>query len=1513
MFIYLYRKLFLIPSLLLTSLYAWAQPVASFTPDKLTGCSPVMINFTNNSSNATSFHWDFGNGNTSLGNQVSAFYAQPGIYKVSLIATQNSLHDTTSANIVVYASPTAGLSSSANNLCGKSPIQFTDQSIPNSANITEWFWSFGDGQFSSSQNPLHNYDAEGKFTVYLQVKDGNSCTASITKNNFIDVNQPKADFSTDTIICKIPTTLNFTNQSTGLNLSYQWNLGEGSTSTLSNPQKTYFNYDTIPVTLIVTSGNSGCVDSIKRNIRIGEYKVDYNYTVNCISKNQFTINFTNTSNPIGVTSKWDFGDNSTSSSINTSHTYNATGAYTISLTSTLNNYCKNTMVKTYQSPHAAFTYSNLPCKAPFKADFTNTSTGTALTYFWQFQGGQSSTLENPSHLFSAPPAYQTTSLRVTNTWGCTDADTTELYFPIPYADFSTDTPYTGCAPLTINFYDKSSSYLNNIKKTTWDFGDPLSGNNQSLLSNPNHVYTNTGKYDITLIAENDSGCIDTIIRTEYIKVGTKPSVAQFTTTADTVCYNSTYGFSDNSTYTDPSVQSNYWCWGWYENSSNLLGINGELPTSCPDSGFSDPNLDYSSVPNPLKKFNKYNAYDTTLVNGTLYIDSPSPVSGLYYVHMIVGNDGCYAETKKPVYIRNTMAMPSYIFPSGEFNLNSCSSPYYFGLFNGSSGYDQFNYLKVTNTQTNQVIANVPDHDTAYINLTKAGVYRIDVDVSNIADQCNDMAYKTIVIDSFVSNTIMPKKACINELVKIKDKSISNFGQIVNYFYLFGDGSSVGHNIDSTAHVYEDTGTFVIKTIVTTLITNNTGNGISYCDHERYDTIRVEGIQAEIFAENKNFCPGENIQFSDSSFSSKSVTYRKWYFGDNQTSTVQDPVHSYSDKGTYSVRYSIKNASCADSINLTNYINVVKPIADFSAVKSILCEGDSTKFLNASSPDGLIYHWDFGQGDTANTKHPKATYLTENLYTVELTVMDSDGCKDTVTKVNMIDVAAYPIVDFTVSDTVSDCAPYLASFTDQSTKNIDTWDWTFETNATSTNKNPFHNYTFPGKYDVTLKVTNTNHCSSTLTKSNYITVHGPHGTYIASPDSGCSPLNVLFDLDFYETKYHTWDFGDGSVANNLYADVPDSIYHVYSNKGIITPYVVLLDSNNCSSTLSTGNIFLEDLHANFGLSDSLLCSFSALKIHDSTQHVFPITYNWSFGDNESSTNQNPTHLYTSENSFNVQLIVKSPMGCSDTLSKQIQVFKAPSLLIDTITASFCVPFNAEFNVVSTDPNVTINKLFWKYNADQQDSTYAKFLMTIVGSHSFHLVVQYAGNLCTIDSVITLQALLAPTAQFTFSPEHPSVNTIITLNNESQNASSFLWDYKDNSTGTEISPEHTFTKKGNYDVQLIAANSANCFDTTHTLVNIAKEDFVKVVSGFTPNGDGINDYVKILNGGEVSLVEFTIYNRWGQLVFRSNDINSYWDGTFNGSLQDAGTFVYYVTAKNNKTQQVLTEKGNITLLR
>ncbi len=304
-----------------------------------------------------------------------------------------------------------------------------------------------------------------------------------------------------------------------------------------------------------------------------------------------------------------------------------------------------------------------------------------------------------------------------------------------------------------------------------------------------------------------------------------------------------------------------------------------------------------------------------------------------------------------------------------------------------------------------------------------------------------------------------------------------------------------------------------------------------------------------------------LQISFTDTSTGSPTAWNWNFGDGNTSSEQNPKHTYFAAGNYTVAFTVSNAAGTDTVTRAGYINVKtappKLRADFSASPTSGNAPMRVVFTDASTGSPTSWRWSFGDGTYSTSKNPSHTYSKAGKYTISLTVRNTAG-SIIATKSGYINVGAplkAPVSAFSAS-TTSGYAPIKVTFTDSSANSPTSWRWNFGDGITSTEQNPEHTYSKTGRYTVSLVVRNSIG-SNTATKSRYINVLTPLKVPIASlsasPTSGKAPLRVQFTDRSTESPISwRWSFGDGTYSTSK------NPAHTYSKAG---RYTVTLTTTN----------------------------------------------------------------------------------------------------------------------------------------------------------------------------------------------------------------------------------------------------------------------------------------------------------------------------------------------------------------
>ncbi|HMT30025.1 MAG TPA: PKD domain-containing protein, partial [Bacteroidia bacterium] len=368
-------------------------------------------------------------------------------------------------------------------------------------------WDFGDATtFTGLTSPTHVYAAPGRYGVSMTVYNDLLCTGSYIDS--VDVYPlPLANFTTS-LSCSTSPTIFDANASSVIGdtiTSWLWNFDGLGTATTDIAQFSFQDSGSYDITLIVTTIH-GCSDTIQSAVSVIQSPdFDFVYNEPCFGDASVFTYTSLTLPPPPANLQWDFGDGTLSFLLSPSHIYTTVDTFAVILTvQNPNTLCtttksKNLIVKPL--PDVGF-IANDNCE-DLPLQLTDTSTvqsGTVVAWNWNLGTLGTSTVSNPIITPDQAGTYPVT-LQVTTDKGCTSStNKTITIFSKPDAFFTPDPTY-GSPPLTVNIVNSTTGALS----YSWDFGDGSTGSG----SNPQHMYSDTGIYNIVLIAASAEGCLDT--------------------------------------------------------------------------------------------------------------------------------------------------------------------------------------------------------------------------------------------------------------------------------------------------------------------------------------------------------------------------------------------------------------------------------------------------------------------------------------------------------------------------------------------------------------------------------------------------------------------------------------------------------------------------------------------------------------------------------------------------------------------------------------------------------------------------------------------------------------------------------------------------------------------------------------------------------------------------------------------------------------------------------------------
>ncbi len=1462
-------------------LTASGQLTAKFSADKTGGCGPLVVHFSDQSSGAgagpggpAGYRWDLGNGNSSVIADPVATYTQPGSYTVVLTVQDGGQTSTASAVVTVYQAPTATFAVADPRVCSPAPVTFNATATAGSGAIANYLWDFGDGSTLTvpSATASHVYLPAGVYGVNLTVTDIYGCVATVAQSSVVTVLPALLPSFTSNpqVLCTVNSPVTFTNTSVGPGaLSYQWNFGDGNTSSQASPTYTYGTKGTYTVILTATS-SVGCVaaDTQTNVLNVANFQTDF--TVPASVCGGVAAVFTDSSSPAPAGESWAVDGVAAGTGMTLSNSFIAAGNHMITLTNTYGA-CTQSVTRNFMvnaapvMPPFDMVQQSL-CGAPMVVNFLDHTPG-AVSWAWVFD--YESYVQSPD-IFTGGPANFITygedgtfqvQLTVTNAQGCQSSEIQTLILTSPYAGIvvTSGTPSVCGMPMTETF---GSANIPNLASWEWVFGDGDSTNAQS----PTHTFTNPGNYQTFLRWTNNNGCsgISNVIFTTITAPFTN---IDFTADNTTVCVGQAVNFSGSGLATDNAI---FTSWDFGDGSPNTFGQTGA-----------------------------YHVYTAP---------------GVYTVILNLGSAGnCLLNDTKASYI-TVLPAPTISFTAA----NTCDSPRAVVTFsvaagNGATGIQwQFGDAGTQNTG--------PGITTLSHVYAQDGFYDVDATATN--GTCTTTSEVGVVVElkplAFhlgVSATNICPATFISDTLQQTFPPGSTYDyytySAVQWYYSDGTpflgpqnwvsiGSSGNYTSVLSGFQPGESGLYAVTTNVT-----------GCKDTSTTVPLVVGGVTAAYQIIQDDQCYQQPVILQDVSTTAPGdpIVSWLWNFGDGTTSTASGTVqHIYANPGTYTVTLTVMDQSgCASSSQAVNQVTVNGPEAIFQAQggAQTFPEGTTVQFYNNSNTTNstnALYTWNFGDLSTSNQVSPAHLYAVPGVYTVTLTAQDgAGGCVSTMSIVITIQPVnnAFTKTAFYIAS--GSCPPVLVQFTNTSLNYI-SYTWNFGDGETVSNvPDPNHVYQNPGMYIVTLTVLGAN--GQTTTTVDSVFVVRPNAVLSAAVPAICvGQADTMRSTGNQRVKSYNWDFGDGTVVS----DSDSTISHVYATAGTYQARLVVADSLGCQTAAAAMDAI--DVHAPpiVGLTppDPLICLGKGVAI----KAIGGVTYSWSPGASLSdSTIAAPVATPLVNTVYRVT--AADNIGCTGSDSIRVRVVRPEMVQVSPDSAAICPGKEIQFHASGADSYAWYGEALSETNDSNTVGRPTRSgLYTVIGSDSLG---------CFPDTVTMIVTVLIP----------PTVNagpdltvlaatpvTIAAVG--SSDVVSWLWAPATDLSCTDCAqPVCTPRQTEQYIVVVTAADGCVASDTVVVKL-ICDEARVRIPDAFTPNGDGRNDRFTVL--GAISVVNhLAIYDRWGVKVFEANhfapaDPGAGWDGTMGGRPEPPGVYVYYVEMQC-PTGGVFIRKGTVVLIR
>jgi PKD repeat protein len=1274
----------------------------------------------------------------------------------------------------------------------------------------------------------------------------------------VSAQAPQANFSIEQSGNCSPVSVSFINSSQGDSLTYHWDLGNGNTSELQNPQAIYNHAGNYSIKLIVSNIHGS--DSLIVNDAITVYaKPDINLTKigdesGCVPfQRSFTVETTNQEN---VNYQWDFGTGTILQGENVEINLTNAGQYDLLLTAISEHACVKT--KYFETVAEAYALPDFEisanmynfCQENPEVSFTLNTEESLLSHQWDFGDNTNSQEMNPTHIYNAEGSFDV-SCTVTNTNNCSASITDEGMIEIApvIADFAPDDTVT-CSP-TVQFQNLSSAY----RHVRWDFGDGATSNQV----NPQHYYTEQGEYIVSLTVWNDDGCEDEI---------SKHIIVDFVTADFSVSDNNFCELPAFIQYTSQS--ENAISWEYHlgsgqvfhtENATSLItdsifqgsfdmqaSLNDTLivtsPHGCVDTIVKLNNIEINQprayfTPNDLPghiRFARGCAPFTVNFNeASIYNNLQDEIVSYHWSF----GDGATSTLQNPTHTWNQV---------GEYQVKltvqtegGCINTYKANFEVGSPQTADFSIIAedtvcaseyiqlVNNSSDNEVIDQwLWDFSDGGVSMSPNPSYHFTdtgyMDISLVVGYNGCMSEPAILNNAiYVSGPVAEftyDYDCDNPLAYNFTAEVTEADQ---WHWELGDGTIGFDNEAAIYYEYEESGNYQVQ-----IISENYDNG---CQYNYRRTIKPRDLMAVVELDTTYGCPGlivnadgEQSQFTIPAEHASSWGKYHWIIDEENVDTVLNTglTHQFNNPGTYELKLVVKDRNgCVDTAK--QVIRIFGATGQMLINNQIGCTPLNVSYNAEIHSDTSIvaWHWDFDDGLISNEEAPAHIYTSGGNYNPELLITDAIGCESLITYDDVV-VSIQPSADFTVSKRGL-CIGDEVTFEAEHQEANSLYQWTFGNGETSEDSQADVQYVNTGLFDVSLFVQDSNQCTNQLTKSAFISVENyPIANFTAdSMLSVCYPFEVGFhDLSSESVANWSWNFGDNEIISTM-----ENPVYTYVRPGVFDVSLIVSTENGCADTL------IREAYIEVGgpmadiMAPDTACKGNVINLSlDNEQNIYSAT--WDMGNGQFLNGTDVSYSYNQAGSYHPVVLLESDAfgSCSKAFEFEIEIPLVKALFTEK-SNGLCLGEQMELD----NQSIGANCYQWNFG-DGNFSTDTEPVHTyeIPGTYENELIAKFVlenGTACADTSTNQVEVFPKPISNFSYNIENPRACVLpksVSFRNESLGAESYFWIFDSNrpthAVSDAVNPDYLYQNEGEHLVKLISTNEYSCSDTITKSVEI-----------------------------------------------------------------------------------------------
>ncbi len=1356
------------------------SPFARFTPVTDTmGCQPHLTTFRNQSVNANSFTWLFRNPsnnilNTTSQGDVNFNYTNYGTFYPELISRKNALNngipitcaDTfpllanndTAIAITVFEKPIVRFSHTTD--CSTNTTTYTNTTVINTDTILALWWTFGDGDSSFLQNPIHQYADTGAYRVVLHIRVGKGCEDSLVRTVYISP-IPLANFnSTDICIEEQMQFYDATNAYNDVIYLWNWDFGDGTSSFIQNPLHLY-TYDTAYRVRLRVTNRAGCFDTITKTVNVNSKPVvDYVFSNACqTKKNAFYGSATVKKGSLSY--HWDFGDGGTSPSKNPQYVYGDTGNYQAKFTATSLYGCKDSIRKTvrvYPNPVTDFSINNpVQCLAQNSFTFINNSTiaiDTILYNYWYASDGGSGFNQDYNRVFANFDSIEIVLISLTDK-NCTD---TAIKW-VEVLESPVSSPVISDLSVCVNgdSIHLADTFVSQetLTNRTWLHNGVNIGSDSAFK----YKFNTVGPTDIWLIKELSNGCKDTSI--SNVIIYPKPN-AYIKIPVDQQCLNgNAFQFSDSSWISDGTALSSKWYLG---------------------------NGDSSILANFISSYAQADTFDVSLI--------------------VLSNKDC-----RDTMVRSVIVHPE---PVADFSVDTSTQ-----CLRGN----QFQF-------TNQSV--VAGTGMTYQWDFNAELSSVLVDPLHQFGSHGVKSVKLITASFFGCKDSITKNVEVYPM-PLSRPTVNNLNQCLNdQNYIFTDSSSIAYGFLSRLWVWDNATTDTSKSLSRQFAKDTfyrhqlISSSVYGCADTAWLVHQVYPVPNALFEINDSgqCVNNQNFQFNNLSNAKDGIAATYWDYGDGNLDTLIQGGHFYPQAGIYTVRLIANSSqSCKDTHNIQLEV-YHKPLALLSVNDSAQCFKDQNfSFIgNSSIPTGSLirFEWDTFNTPFSGSKDTSLLFPVAGNYTLRYVVESNQNCLDTTFQ----DIVVHPdpSSQFTISDSIQ-CENdnlFLFNSTSSLVYGTMTDSWYADQVYWSDLMNPIRNFTSQDTVQVSLVNTTNKGCRDTAIQPIFI-VPAPHAQFAINDSGQCLRDNqfVFANTSWIEDGVLSaeWDFGNGN-SSSLYSPT-----EVYPDHGDYVVRHISTSIYGCKDTWNVDVLVHPEPMASFVVNNPSQCLNGNLFTYtnnssiDSTQ----MSYQWFFGDGNSSQQTDPSHTHSNYGSFETVLYATSNYGCIDSAKEMLVVNPMPISAFSINDSAQCVNTqNFVFTNNSSIPTGNIINYTW-HSRGVTAINVNPWQLGYPNSGPYGVLLESRSDSGCVDSAYKLiRVFPKPISGITVNDSVQCLRGNYYLFSErsfdSFGISGYSWRENNDEVSTADTFGRTYLNAGLKSVDLITISTNQCFDTARIKVRV-----------------------------------------------------------------------------------------------